>query len=361
MNLIVQIEKKLNNFILNVDFKTSDSCLGILGASGCGKSMTLRCIAGIITPDKGYIELNGKVLFDSTKNINLTPQQRKVGFLFQNYALFPNMTVYENIGISIRAPKQEKDIKIMKLIEYFKLTGLEKQYPNQLSGGQQQRVALARMLAYEPELLLFDEPFSALDSYLKEELQLQLHDMLQRWQVTSVMVTHNQEEVYYFCKHIVVLDQGQLTESGDAKEVLVSPQRVNTARLTGCKNISPIEILSKNQVKALDWNLIFTVREPITKTFTHIGIRSESLKPCYDIEGKVNIIRCRISKMTEGAFHWNILLLIEHIESDSFALTLERKEAFLWWTLEKSRINNYLQNNGAMNYYVELEDILLLQ
>ena len=169
MSLKVHIHSKLKGFELKVDFETNGKPMGILGASGCGKSMTLKCIAGIMTPDEGYIELRGKVLFDSKNKINLKPQDRKVGYLFQNYALFPNMTVAQNIAVGIRGSKSEKTEVVTKMLHNFHLQGLEKRYPSQLSGGQQQRVALARILAYEPDALLLDEPFSALDAYLKEE------------------------------------------------------------------------------------------------------------------------------------------------------------------------------------------------
>ena len=359
MSLIVRIEKKLKNFTLKVDFKTSDSCLGILGASGCGKSMTLKCIAGIVTPDRGYIELNGRILFDSYKNINLTPQQRKVGYLFQDYALFPNMTVYENIGISIKAPKREKKIKVKKLIEDFRLQGLEDQYPNMLSGGQQQRVALARMLAYEPELLLFDEPFSAMDSYLREELQIQLHDLLLNYHGDSIIVTHSRDEVYHFCNHTIVLDHGELLEEGDTKVLFANPKKVQTARLTGCKNISRAKKISNAQVMALDWNMVFTVKQPIPENLTHIGIRAHSLTPC---NSKVeNLFLCKIHKITEAPFEWNVLLEVENTECLNSNEVSNTTKSLLWWKIGKSQISSSFENNLPMYFTVDSADILLLE
>ena len=178
MSLKVHIKKDYGSFKLNVDFETSHAPLAILGSSGSGKSLTLKCIAGIEKPDEGYIELNGRVLFDSEKKINLTPQQRKVGYLFQNYALFPNMNVVQNImcglthyqckkGSTLKQKYEEKLRKVVEFLEFFQLKGLEKHKPHQLSGGQQQRVALARILASQPEVLLLDEPFSALDEHLR--------------------------------------------------------------------------------------------------------------------------------------------------------------------------------------------------
>ena len=176
MSLKVNIRKRLGNFNLDVAFETERGVFAILGASGCGKSMTLKCIAGIETPDEGRIELNGRVLYDSAKKINLTPQKRRVGYMFQDYALFPNMTVEQNIKAGMgKHPEEEK---VRSYINRFRLEGMEKHYPAQLSGGQKQRVAMARMIASEPDILLLDEPFSALDSYLKWELEQEMRDML---------------------------------------------------------------------------------------------------------------------------------------------------------------------------------------
>ena len=175
MSLYVDIEKRLGAFRLQSKFEVADETLALLGASGCGKSMTLKCIAGIVPPDRGRIVLNGRVLFDSEKKIDLTPQQRRVGYLFQQYALFPNMTVEQNILCGIRAgSRSEKRSLAAEKLRMFRLEGLEKKYPAQLSGGQQQRVALARILCSEPQAILLDEPFSALDSYLKWNLELEL-------------------------------------------------------------------------------------------------------------------------------------------------------------------------------------------
>ena len=159
MSLRVEIEKRLGNFALQAEFETREQTLALLGASGCGKSVTLKCIAGIMTPDKGRIELDGQVLFDAEKGINLPPQKRRVGYLFQQYALFPNMTVVQNICCGIRARGAERERLVREQMRRFQLEGLEKSYPAQLSGGQQQRVALARILAGEPKAILLDEPF----------------------------------------------------------------------------------------------------------------------------------------------------------------------------------------------------------
>ena len=197
--LEVQIYKKLAEFDLDVSFQVDDNILGLMGASGSGKSMTLKCIAGIETPDQGRIVLNNRVLFDSEKKINVPIQKRNVGYMFQSYALFPNMNVYENISVGLRARKvKDVDIVVQKVMQQFRIFELASRYPKQLSGGQRQRVALARLMAYEPDVLLLDEPFSALDEDLKKDLLQELKSELQISKPV-IFVSHDKEEVNYLC------------------------------------------------------------------------------------------------------------------------------------------------------------------
>ena len=206
----VSIRKRLGAFYLDVEFATEASSLGILGASGSGKSMTLKCIAGIVTPDEGRIAINGRVVYDSKQGINIKPQKRKVGYLFQDYALFPTYNAYHNITAGLRGMSTaQKREKAEGLIKRFHLEGLEKHYPYQLSGGQQQRVALARIIAYEPDVILLDEPFSALDSHLRLQMQQEVQALLPIFD-TAIMVTHNQEEAHKLCSALYVIDGGRI-------------------------------------------------------------------------------------------------------------------------------------------------------
>ncbi len=208
--LEVQIYKKLAEFDLDISFQVNDNILGLMGASGSGKSMTLKCIAGIEMPDQGRIVLNGRVLFDSEKKINVPIQKRNVGYMFQSYALFPNMNVYENISVGLRARKvKDVDIVVQKVMQQFRIFELASRYPKQLSGGQRQRVALARLIAYEPDVLLLDEPFSALDEDLKKDLLQELKSELQISKPV-IFVSHDKEEVNYLCDLKYKIKQGEI-------------------------------------------------------------------------------------------------------------------------------------------------------
>ncbi|MTJ53344.1 molybdate ABC transporter permease subunit, partial [Anabaena sp. UHCC 0253] len=226
--LCLDIEKRLANFHLQVAFNTDDQPLGLLGTSGAGKSMILRCIAGIETPNKGRIILNDRVLFDSEKKINIPIYQRRIGFLFQNYALFPHMTVAENIAFGIPKSVNVKQ-EVEKQLIAMHLQGFGDRYPHQLSGGQQQRVALARALASKPEALLLDEPFSALDTHLRSQLEQQVTEILDNYSGVTLFVTHNMEEAYRLCPNLLVLEHGKEAHHGSKYEIFQHPASVNVA------------------------------------------------------------------------------------------------------------------------------------
>ena len=277
--LKVAIQKKLGGFDLNVSFELENGVLGLLGASGCGKSMTLRCIAGIDRPDHGIIELDGETLFDARRRIDVPPQRRRVGYLFQHYALFPNMTVEGNIAAGIPAPKAQRARLVAEKIAAFRLQGLERLRPPQLSGGQQQRVALARLLASQPRLLLLDEPFSALDSHLKWKLEQEMMDVLAAFPGAALMVSHNRDEIYRLCDQVAIYAHGKLDALGPMQAIFDRPGTYNSALLTGCKNVSRVQPTGEYEVLALDWGVALRTAEPVPKGLTHVGIRAH----CIDI------------------------------------------------------------------------------
>jgi len=277
--LVVDIKKQLYGFLLDVSFSSYEHALGLLGASGSGKSMTLRCIAGMETPTQGRIVLNGRVLFDSERGINIPSCDRRIGFLFQNYALFPHLTVAQNIafglpkGTSALTVKQQVAIQLADM----QLQGLADRYPQELSGGQQQRVALARAIASQPEALLLDEPFSALDTHLRDRLEKQLISTLATYQGVTLFVTHNLEEAYRVCQDLLVLERGKAAAMGSKYDIFEHPNTVEVAQLTGCKNFSRAVVRASQQIEASDWGCTLEVIESIPSLLSHVGIRAHQL------------------------------------------------------------------------------------
>jgi molybdate transport system ATP-binding protein len=337
---MVTVKKRLSAaFCLETEFETSgeSSCLGILGASGSGKSMTLKCIAGIETPDEGRISVNGRVLFDSAKKINLKPQARQVGYLFQNYALFPRMTVIENICAGL--PGAGRMEKARSWMEAMELTGLENRLPSQLSGGQQQRTALARMLIRNPAVILLDEPFSALVSCLREQMQIRFLDLMQTGRPLSsgapaavVMVTHSRDEAYKICDSILAMEEGRILGGGPVREFFANPRSVQAARLTGCKNISPIKRCGECEVIALNWGLRLTLPGPVPADITYVGIRAHDFLPASPTDGpreeKPNRIRVRVRRRSEEPFEEVVLFTNADAASPG-------EEEELWWKYSK--------------------------
>ena len=293
MSLALDIEKRLGAFHLKVALKTGDDVLSLLGASGCGKSMTLKCIAGIERPDRGHIEVNGRVLFDSERGIDLSPQKRRTGLLFQSYALFPNMTVRENIRCGTRRDPVGSQKKVDEIMARFHLEPLAGHYPHQLSGGQQQRVALARILVSAPDILLLDEPFSALDSHLRFQLEREVGEILKSFGQTVVLVSHDRDEVYRLSDRIAIMDEGKVDVFGRKEDVFAHPVTRCAALLTGCKNLSPLQKLDERHVLATDWGLTLeTGSDPEGSRFVGVRMHSIALGDgengfCMDVVGVV--------------------------------------------------------------------------
>ena len=247
---IVDIEKKIGSFHLRSSFVVDGERFALLGASGCGKTMTLKCIAGIEKPDRGRIVLGDRVLFDSEKRINLPARDRRVGYLFQNYALFPNMTVRRNITCTAKDKAYAES-----LIGRFCLTEVAEHYPAELSGGQSQRTALARMLSIRPQLILLDEPFSALDNYMRTRMEHEILDILEEFDGPSILVTHDRNEAYRLADRIGVMEAGAVAEIQPRQAFFDRPETVAAARLTGCKNISRLEKWADGTFYAVDWGI----------------------------------------------------------------------------------------------------------
>jgi molybdate transport system ATP-binding protein len=313
--LSVNIHKELGAFRLDVSFNTAEGVTGILGASGCGKSMTLRCIAGIDRPDHGRITLDDAVLFDSEKGINVPPQKRRVGYLFQNYALFPNMTVEKNIlcGLYHEKDKAERGRVLDDTIKLLRLEGLENRLPSQLSGGQQQRAALARILANKPRLLMLDEPFSAMDSHLRGQLRIQMKRLLEAYGGSALMVTHNRDEAYNLCGRIALMDAGKILTLKPTKELFSNPESVTGAAMTGCKNICAARKTGEYEVEVPDWGVTLTTAQPLREGLRAVGIRAHYFSP----EIKANRFSVRFTDEMEEPFEYAIQFRYENQQDNA--------------------------------------------
>ena len=243
--LELNIKKRLNSFTLEINCNLDSNRIGILGGSGAGKSMILKMIAGIEKPDSGYIKLDGELLFDSQKKVDIKPQDRHIGYCFQNYALFPHLSVYENIVIGLNSDNKSL---ADKFLEKFELTQIKDAKPNRISGGQAARVAMARILIRKPKALLFDEAFSALDIYLRDHIQEEISAILNDFDGSAVFVSHSRDEIYRLCESMVVIDSGKVSNLGNTKDIFREPRTKTAAILTGCKNISDIRYIDVNTV-----------------------------------------------------------------------------------------------------------------
>lgn len=299
MSLYVDVEKELGGFHLNVKLEAGDETLALLGASGCGKSLTLKCIAGIERPDRGRIVLDGRVLFDSEQKIDLPPQARRTGLMFQSYALFPHMTVLQNIraGANREPDKRKRQAAVEAVVDSFGLKDLLNHHPAQLSGGQQQRVALARILVSAPHSLLLDEPFSALDSHLRFRLEQEVREVIRRFGKTVLLVSHDRDEVFRMADSIAVMNDGRVEALGPKQEVFRAPGTRSGAILTGCKNISRAEPVDQSHVRALDWGLTLKLARP-AEGVTAVGVRAHDVRQG---EGE-NLLLCRVEEEIENPF-----------------------------------------------------------
>lgn len=316
MSLAVDIIKKLPDFTLDVAFEAGNETLGFLGASGCGKSLTLRCIAGIDTPDEGKIIVNGTTFFDKAAgkkpHINLTAQERKTALLFQNYQLFPNLDVYANVaaGLSPRIPQTELDHAVRVQLQRFGLIGLEQRYPAQLSGGQQQRVALARMLAAQPGILMLDEPFSALDAHLKSELEQNLISLFQQYEGTILYISHDIDEAYRFCDRIAVVNDGHIDELAPKHDVITNPQSLAAIRLSGCKNTTPALYIDDHHVRLPQWGITFYSQNIVDPHVAWLGIRAYYIKRLFpdDKQPDHNVFRMRCDRVSDSRFERAVMV-----------------------------------------------------
>lgn len=306
--LEVEIKKVFPGFSLEISFSINQEILSIVGPSGSGKSLTLQCISGLMVPDEGYINVNGNLLYDSRNGLNLPPQKRKIGYVFQNYALFPHLKVYDNVAFGIsNLNRQHIDERVTYLLEKMRLGEFRDRYPRYLSGGQQQRVALARALAPEPEILLLDEPFSALDTQVRGELEREILAIHNFYKGNIVFVSHNLEEAYRLSSQIAVYEAGRILQLGPKDTLINAPANETVAALTGAKNLARgvVESVGESGITVLvtEWNERFQVSPGSNNSYSPdqeitVGIRPEYIRvedrPCE------NMLRATVVEAVDG-------------------------------------------------------------
>ncbi|MBR2562388.1 MAG: ATP-binding cassette domain-containing protein [Eubacterium sp.] len=348
MSVRVEIENTYKEFCLQVRFSSDAKRIGILGASGSGKSMMLKTIAGIEKPKKGRIEIDGRILFDSDKHLNVRTQKRNVGYMFQNYALFPTMTVRQNILAGIK----DRTASAQEIIEKCGLKGLENRLPSELSGGQQQRVALARILAYDPDVILLDEPFSALDMYLKDRMQRELLKRLKEFGKTVILVSHDRDEIYRFSEEVVIIEEGKIVAQGETKQLFSRPGSRTAARLTGCKNLSRARRLGDHTFLAEDWGVSLHTKQVLPEEFRHVGYRAHEFVPVWGTPTE-NCIPFVLESFVQLPFEQNY-----YIRPQKEAW---QPEDILTWFVQRERWKE-IQGKGMPDYLqFQEKDILFLK
>lgn len=241
MGLSVKLLKRVNGFTLDVEWQISNELAVLFGYSGSGKSMTLQLIAGLTKPDNGYVRSEGKVFFDGVAGIDISPQERSFGYVFQDLALFPHMTVLDNILYGAKgAGKSERKERAKEMINAFRLGELENKYPYEISGGQKQRVAFARALIRRPDVLLLDEPFSALDNPLRLEMRQFLKEIRNTFNIPVILVTHDVTEAHTMADILIVYSSGKVLQTGTPKEVFNNPSGSEVEILVSTKESSPM-------------------------------------------------------------------------------------------------------------------------
>lgn len=337
MALTVDIEKRFKGFTLRAAFEAGNETLALLGASGCGKSMTLRCVAGVEKPDRGRVVLDGETLFDAEKHISVSPQERRIGMMFQHYALFPQMTVLKNVLCGARRDMKGKarEDAALAMLEAFGILDLKDRLPAQLSGGQQQRVALARMMVGNPRILMLDEPFSALDSHLRFRMEQEVRGVIRRFGKTVLLVSHDRDEVYRMADKVALMKLGQIERIGAKKEVFADPGTRTGCLLTGCKNVSAIRLIDENHGSALDWGI--TLHFPVKPGTDAVGIRMHAVQPG---PGE-NELRCRVAEVIENPFSVTVMLRPVNAPEGKTAIGWEMEKQ-MWQSLAAEEITVHL-------------------
>lgn len=342
MSLVVDIEKRIGTFWLRAAFEMDEETVALLGASGHGKSMTLKCIAGIERPDRGRIVLDGTVLFDAEARIDLPPQARRVGLLFQSGALFPHMSVRHNVlcGLHRERDARRREEALAEALAMLQLTELADRRPHQLSGGQAQRVALARVLVGRPRLLMLDEPSSSLDAHLRAQLWMRLRELLHGH--GTILVTHDRDEAYQLCGRIAAIHEGRLLGLKDARAFFDDPGTVPAAVLSGCENVAPARKTGEHEVDVPSWGVRLHTARPVRDDLVAVGVRAHHFGPGIEPNRHDVLIVSEMGRPFDRTFAFRFVGRPHESEP-------------LWWTTPKGE---GMASPSALG--VAPEDVLLL-
>lgn len=364
---MIRLENVCKNFgdlqvLKNVNLEVKEGeKLVIIGPSGSGKSTTVRCMNFLEEPTSGQVYIDGQKLTHANKTKII---RESISMVFQQFNLYPHLTVLENLTLAPvklqHVPKDKARETALKCLDRVGLKAKAGNYPAQLSGGQQQRVALARILVYEPDVIMLDEPFSALDYYLKEQLQFQVREVLRGYTGDVLMVSHSRDEVYRFCEKSIILNRGQVAMKGETRAIFQKPENVTAARLTGCKNFSRIRRIGEYEVEALDWGLTFQTEEAVAAEHAYIGIRAHQFYPAH---GSANEFTCEWRDTLCQPFEWDVLL--RPVENAGAAGDKENalEREVIWWKVDykQSDLLNQYQRGDRVRLGIAPGDIMLLK
>jgi len=334
----------------DASFEVKDGqLLTLLGPSGCGKTTTLLCIAGLEKPDQGKILVGGSTITDVENGIYVRPENRNMGMVFQFYALWPHMTVYDNVAYALKLRKMPKDTikqKVKATLDLVELSGFEDRYPYQLSGGQQQRVALARALVYEPEILLLDEPLSNLDAKLRERARFWLRELQKNIGITTIYVTHDQIEAMVLSDQVLIMNKGKIVQMGTPREVYLKPKSPFAADFLGTTNFLEGVVRKKPNTKDKYWVIDLDIGYKIRSTSeadldvgdrTLVSVRSEDIE-LFDEnpKDKVNVLLGQLSRSAYLGSHYQVWIHVGDKEIRIETKKCPKKKVYLYIPEEKA-------------------------
>jgi molybdate transport system ATP-binding protein len=314
--LLVDVRLHLGRFDVEAHFQAERGITVLFGPSGSGKSLTLQCVAGLIRPDEGRIVVGEQVVFDAQEGVELPPQQRRIGYVPQDYALFPHMTVAGNVGFGLSGwPRSQMRQAVDEMLALMGLSELAGRRPGELSGGQQQRIALARALVRRPKALLLDEPFAALDSPIRAQLRQLVRDLQRRFRLPTLFVTHDLSEASFVADQIAILDGGRIRQVGLPNEVLMHPADLSVARAVGVKNVLAGRVVERAEdylvVQAGETTLVTRPYPFEVGRAVHLCIRPERImfqRKDRPIGNRPNQLWCKIGGETSDGLNCTLFL-----------------------------------------------------